>query len=390
MVKETKLYDVLGIKPDASVDEIKKAYRKGALKYHPDKNKDNPNVTEKFKDVSQAYEILSDPEKRRIYDQYGLEFLLRGGAAPPPPGAGGGGGGAGPGGFSGAGFGRSGTYPSFGAGDGGQSFRFSSSTGGNFGFMPSDPDNIFANFAKMGGFDGEEAFDHFFGASPLGSGGSRTFGASRSFGTSSSFGASNAFGAGGGSSSRPNGVPRKPPAEATVIERPIMFSLEDLFAGAKKKLKVKRKTFDRDGKIHREDKELDIYVKPGLKAGSKFKFPGIGDEIEGTKQDIHFVVTEKPHEAFERKGDDLVATLQITLREALTGWKRPIKTIDGKNLVVSHTGPTPPNWSEIYPSLGMVLPKDPSQRGDMIVKVEIQFPASLTADQKNQLKNILP
>jgi DnaJ family protein B protein 4 len=144
-----------------------------------------------------------------------------------------------------------------------------------------------------------------------------------------------------------------------------------LFHGAKKKFKVKRKTFDREGRIQREDKEVEITVKPGMKAGSKFKFAGIGDEIDGTKQDIHFIVTEKPHPLFVRKGDDLIATISLPLKEALTGWSRQIQTIDGKNLVVSHSGPTPPNWSETYPGLGMVLPKDPSQRGNMIVKVDV-------------------
>ncbi|KAL9125454.1 MAG: hypothetical protein Q9217_005352, partial [Psora testacea] len=86
MVAETKLYDALGIKPESSQDEIKKAYRKMALKHHPDKNPDNAKASEKFKEVSQAYEILSDPEKRKVYDQYGLEFLLRGGAQAPPGG----------------------------------------------------------------------------------------------------------------------------------------------------------------------------------------------------------------------------------------------------------------------------------------------------------------
>src|ERR1700761_1596720 len=107
MVAETKLYDALSVSPSATQDEIKKAYRKAALKWHPDKNKDSPNAAEKFKEVSQAYEILSDPEKRKIYDQYGLEFLLRGGPPPPPPGAEGGMGGAGFGGMPGvfAGFG---------------------------------------------------------------------------------------------------------------------------------------------------------------------------------------------------------------------------------------------------------------------------------------------
>ena len=125
--------------------------------------------------------------------------------------------------------------------------------------------------------------------------------------------------------------------------------------------------------MQREDKDLEITVKPGMKAGSKYKFKGVGDEIEGTKQDIHFVVGEKPHHLFERKGDDLIASVSIPLKEALTGWSRPIKTIDEKNLMVSHGGPTPPNWSETYPGQGMVLPKDPSQRGNLIVKVNVSL-----------------
>src|SRR4051812_42373480 len=84
-------YSTLGVSKDASAEEIKKAYRKKALKYHPDKNPDNKEASLKFKEVSEAYETLSDDKKRRIYDQYGEEGLK---------GAFGGGGGGGPGGFS--------------------------------------------------------------------------------------------------------------------------------------------------------------------------------------------------------------------------------------------------------------------------------------------------
>ncbi|DAA77131.1 TPA_exp: Uncharacterized protein A8136_6897 [Trichophyton benhamiae CBS 112371] len=362
MVAETKLYDSLGISPSASQDEIKKAYKKAALKWHPDKNPDNPSAAEKFKDVSQAYEVLSDPEKRKVYDQYGLEFLLRGGNAEPPPGAGGAEGmpfGAGgmPGGFQG-----------FGGMPGGGTRTFHFSTGGGpGGFSFSSPDDIFSSFARSGGVGDDDLFSFLSGGGGRG------------------------FGGGGGGGSRYRREARRPPTpEVTTVERQLPLSLEELFHGVHKKMKIKRKTFDeRTGKRSMEDKILEFDIKRGLKAGSKIKFKGVGDQEEGGTQDLHFIVAEKEHPHLKRVGDDLITTIEISLKEALTGWSRTVNTIDGRQLRVSGAGPTPPGFEEKFPAQGMPKPKQPTLRGDFIVKVDVKFPTSLTQAQKTKLAQTL-
>lgn len=368
MVAETKLYDALSIAPSATQEEIKKAYRKAALKWHPDKNKDKPDAGEKFKEVSQAYEVLSDPEKRKIYDQYGLEFLLRGGA-PPPEGAEGGmpGGGFGgmPGGFQG--FSSSGGMPG-----GGRSFHFSTS-GGPGGFNFSDPNDIFSSFARNGGGGGGGAMDQDDLFDLLGGGG---------FGRSS----------GGSRRSTANFRPARPQTpETTVIEKDLPVSLEDLYKGCHKKMKIKRKVFDHaTGQRNQEDKILEMDIKPGLKAGSKIKFANVGDQTEeGGTQDLHFVVREKPHPTLRRVDNDIVAKVDLDLKDALTGWSKTVTTIDGKQLQVRGGGPTSPGYQERFPGLGMPISKKPGERGDFVVEVNVVFPKSLTAAQKTKIKEAL-
>ncbi|KAL1957663.1 hypothetical protein VTO42DRAFT_5640 [Malbranchea cinnamomea] len=357
MVAETTLYDRLGISPSASQDEIKRAYKKAAMKWHPDKNPNNPKAAEKFKEVSNAYEILSDPEKRKIYDQFGLEYIMRGGPEPPPGGVPGGMPFEGmPGGFS------------FGGMPGGtRTFHFSTGGGGSRGFKFSNPEDIFSNFARSagGGLGDDDIFSFFTGLGGGGVGGSP-------------------FGA------RSSGGPRRPPTpEVTTVEKQLPVSLEELFTGVHKKMKIKRKTFDPvTGKRSMEDKILEFDIKPGLKAGSKIKFKGVGDQEEGGTQDLHFIITEKEHPTLKRDGDDLITTIDISLKEALTGWSQTVKTIDGKQLRVSGGGPTAPGHEERFPSLGMPT-KRPGGRGDFIVRVNVKFPTTLTASQKAQLKEIL-
>jgi len=355
MVADSKLYDRLGISSSATQDEIKKAYRKNALKNHPDKN---PAGAEKFKEASEAYEILSDPEKRRNYDNYGYDFIT-GKPAPPPESGGdpfGGSGGGMPGGMGGmpGGFG----------GMPGGTFHFSTSSGGRPGFNFSNPKDIFAEFARSNSM--EDDFFSSFG------GGASPFGSAKSGRGSSGF------------------RRREPEPETTVVEKPLPVSLEEIFHGAQKKLKVQRKTFDSmTGKQAVEDKILNVPIKRGLKAGSKIKYPDMGDQVEGGVQDLHFIVKEKAHPLFTREGDDIKHLVELDLKEALTGWRRTVQTIDGKQLSVSSAGPTQPDWTERFPGQGMPKSKTPSVRGDFIIGVKIRFPLTLTAQQKQQIKDIM-
>ena len=280
-----------GISPTATQDEIKKAYRKAALKWHPDKNK-SPQAAENFKgkaepvsltaearvvilihlaDCSQAYEILSDPEKRQTYDQYGLEFILSGGR-PAPEGANSPEGNP----FAGGGFpfaGAGGGKP----GPGAPRFHFSTSGGGANGFNFSNPDSIFSEFLRGngGGMGGD---DDDFGGFGFGMGGMPG-------------------GMPGGNGRRPgarfNGGRRAPEPEVTVVEKPLAVTLEEMFSGTTKKLKIKRKTYDQStGKQSTQDRILEVPIKKGLKAGSKIKCADVGDQVEGGTQDLHFIVSE--------------------------------------------------------------------------------------------------
>jgi DnaJ family protein B protein 4 len=246
------------------------------LKYHPDKNKDNPEANEKFKECSQAYEILSDPEKRKVYDQYGLEFILRGASAPPPEAGANPFGGAGgmPGGFSGFDFGG---MP--GGGGGTRTFHFSTN-GGPGGFNFSNPESIFSEFMRSsgGGGGGGDDFEDIFSAFGS-SAGARSSGGARPR-MRTSFGSDAARSA------------RQPTPEVTTVERPLPLALEDLFHGVTKKMKIKRKTFDESGKRTTTDTVLEVPIKPGLKKGSKIRFKGVGDQEEGGQQDLVFIVEE--------------------------------------------------------------------------------------------------
>ncbi|CAH2077681.1 unnamed protein product [Thlaspi arvense] len=372
-------YKVLQVDRSASEDDLKKAYRKLAMKWHPDKNPNNKKDAEaKFKQISEAYDVclfiiptasqlnsmiallkpsilISSDEILHLVILSAAELKhfegLKGNV--PPPNAGGGA-----------------SY--FSTGDGPSAFRFN----------PRSADDIFAEFF---------GFSTPFGGGGAGGSGGQRF-SSRMFGDDmyASFGEGG--GGGGGSMNHHHhhhhhhhGARRVAP-----IENKLPCSLEDLFKGTTKKMKISREIVDASGKAMPTEEILTIGVKPGWKKGTKITFPEKGNEHPGVvPADLVFIIDEKPHPVFTRDGNDLIVTQKVSLVDALTGYTVNLTTLDGRTLTVPITNVISPEYEEVVPKEGMPLQKDQTQKGNLRIKFNIKFPARLTAEQKAGFKKLL-
>lgn len=334
-------YNILKVNRNANDDNLKKAYRKLAMKWHPDKNPNNKKEAEaKFKQISEAYDVLSDPTKRAIYDQYGEEGLK----GMPPPGS-----------------------------------ESASSNGGpsNFHFNPRNAEDIFAEF---------------FGSSPfefssMGRAKSVRFQPADSGYFGGFHGSENVYktytegvGASGGA------APRKAPA----IETKLPCSLEDLYRGTTRKMKISRNVIDANGRTVPDSEILTINVKPGWKKGTKITFPDKGNEqANQLPADLVFVVDEKPHEVYKREGNDLVVNQRVSLSDALAGTTVNLTTLDGRSLSIPVTDIISPGYELVIAKEGMPIAKEPGKKGNLRIKFDVKFPARLTADQRAAIRHIL-
>ncbi|CAH8292342.1 unnamed protein product [Schistosoma rodhaini] len=323
-------YRILGISKNANDDELKKAYRKQALKYHPDKNK-SPNAEEKFKEIAEAY------DKRGIYDKYGEEGL-KGGPTSSEGGQG---------------------YTYTFHGDPRETFRMF--------FGTDDPFSGFFTSEGRRSTVGEPMnVDEFFGGTPFGS-----FIETRNISTT------------GG---------RKPQQDPPIYHD-LSVSLQDVLHGTTKKIRITRARLNSDRQTTRqEEKTVEIEVKKGWKAGTKITFPREGDEnIKGNiPADVVFVVKDRTHKHFKREGSDVRYVAKISLKQALCGGTISIPTIDEGQINLQLTEITKPGTTKRISHQGLPFLKEPSRLGDMIVEFQIIFPDYLSNSQKSQLASILP
>lgn len=326
-------FKILEVDRNANDDDLKKAYRKLAMQWHPDKNPNNKKESEsKFKQISEAYDVLSDPQKRVVYDQV------------PPADSGSTGG------------------STFSTGNGHTAFNFN----------PRNADDIFAEFF---------GFSIPFG----GMGGCVGGGITGSSFSSGVFGDDLFSGEGGGVGNE------KAPHKAPPIENTLSCSLEELYKGTTKKMKISRDIFDLSGKTVPVEEILTINIKPGWKKGTKITFSEKGNEHPNViPADLVYIIDEKPHSVFVRDGNDLVVTQTISLNEALTGYTLSINTLDGRGLTVPVDNVTHATYEEVVLREGMPIPKEPTKRGNLRIKFNIEFPTRLSADQKAVINKLLP
>lgn len=351
-------YEVLGVERGASADDIKKAYRKLAVKYHPDKNPGDKAAEEKFKELGEAYEALSDPQKRGAYDQFGhaaFDPRMRAGA-------GGGGGGR----------------------------------GGGF----HDPADIFREV--FGGGGGSSIFEDLFGDQQRNPTGPRrgsdlrydlelefeeaVMGCEKEISVTKLDQCETCHGSGGeqGSSVKNCGTCG---GRGQIIRSRGIFSVAQTCPdceGAGQKIDKPCRACRGGGRRERASK-IKLKIPPGVDNGARLRSAGNGESGTrgGPAGDLYVVLHVRPHGLFNRDGDDLICEVPVTFTQAALGADIEVPTMSGRSTVRMPSGT---QHGTVFRLRGKgVQNLQGHGMGDLLVRVQIEVPTKLTAEQRAKL-----
>lgn len=350
-------YEVLGVSKTATQDELKKAYRKLARKYHPDLNKDNPEAAEKFKECNEAYSVLSDEQKRAQYDQFGPEAFENGGM----------GGGPGAGGFGGfGGFGGSGMEDIFdmffgGQGRGGRSNNASPQRGADLRYdMEITFEEAAFGVEKEISLKRAERCEHCHGegAEP----GSKVETCPECHGSGYvRFTQNTMFG-------------------QMVNERPCSRC-----HGEGKIISNPCKECGGSGTV-KKTKKLKVKIPAGVDNGSRLRVGGEGEAglKGGPSGDLYVYLYVKPHKFFERDGTTVLCEVPINIVQATLGAEIKVPTLDGQVTMKVPEGTQP---GKVMRLKGKGIPSlRGGGRGDQLVRMKVVVPTKLTDKQKDALQ----
>jgi molecular chaperone DnaJ len=353
-------YELLELTRAASADDIKKAYRKQALRYHPDKNPGDPEAEKRFKEISEAYEVLSDDKKRQIYDRHGKE-ALNGAAA-----------GMHEGGFASMDEALRTFMGAFGGMGGESIFEGVFGGGGGFGGAgraqrqqgASKRVNITVSFEEAArGVDKELAITTYVScAACQGKGASSAKGikkCSRCNGTGQTYEQRGFF-----SMSMP--CPNCQGEGQTITDPCTSCSGQG---------------------VVKEKQHVKIHIPAGVDSGMRLKMSGYGDAGAGggPAGDLYVFITVSPHDIFEREGNDIQLDLPISFTEAALGCKKEVPGLSSHTCRI--TIPDGTQNGKVFRVKGEGFPNVHGQgKGDLLVRIFVETPTKLSEQQKQMLR----
>jgi molecular chaperone DnaJ len=359
-------YELLGVPRKSTVKEIRGAYRKLARKYHPDLNPGDKSAEEKFKQIQEAYDVLSDAKKRQMYDQFGFNAPGPGGGPPP---------GAGYGGspqdvhfdFGGFDFGGGGA-------EGGTSFR------DLFSQFFRGANAAQASQEREPGTDLEYQIDISFAEAMRGTVKKLNF---------TRLDVCNVCHGAGVAPGDEKVCPTcHGSGQVTQVSGKMRFQISCSRCGGAGRLRTICRNCGGEGRVSRME-TLDVRIPPGAKTGSRVRVAGRGNAGThgGPPGDLYIVMNVAPHPFFERRGDDLYTVVPVTVTEASLGAKVEVPTIDGRAQVRIPPGTNSGKKLRLREK-GAPSVRQPGKRGDQIVEVQIVVPKPEDERVRNLLKEL--